>query len=113
MQGWIHSLSIESTKKYILELREEHKVDMIIALTHSKLLNDRVLADKINGIDLVLSGGFYDDEIQTFYMSKHTRTLIVKSGVNLNHFTWIQFIAPSLDTKNNQNDIVDNQHSQS
>lgn len=117
----IYQDMIESTKKYILELREEHKVDMIIALTHSKWLNDRFLADKINGIDLILSGGGFhndhNDENNKCLMSKHTRTLIVKSGCNFKNFSWIQFMPPPQHQQYNNNrsddDIVDNQHSQS
>eukprot|EP01084_Bolivina_argentea_P087831 158597_1 len=81
---------IEETEKYINKLRIEHNIDMIIGLTHSKLLNDNVLADKINGIDIILSKS---DNTNQCLMTQHSRTLIVKSGYNFN-FSWIKFIKP-------------------
>eukprot|EP01083_Nonionella_stella_P172341 591169_1 len=102
-QNWLHLVEhnldnasqihwmdmVEVAQTYIDKLRGEYAVDMIIALTHSKLLNDRVLADKITGIDLILSG---HDHLQTCSMTNHTRTLIVKSGSNFNQFSWIQLM---------------------
>ena len=112
-QSIIYQDMVECTKEYILELRKQHKVDMIIALTHNKLLNDRVLADNVNGIDLILGG---HDHINTVEMIKNTRTLIVKSGYNFNNFSWIQFMKPPQSKekkKKHKIDIIDNQHSQS
>ena len=46
-------------------LREEQACDFIIALTHMRVENDRLLAHKVDGIDLILGGHdhFYLNEL--------------------------------------------------
>jgi 2',3'-cyclic-nucleotide 2'-phosphodiesterase (5'-nucleotidase family) len=67
-------------------LREEHKCDFVIALTHMMGYNDTKLADKVDGIDLILGGHDH-----MFRHEQHGDTVIVKSGSNFNYSISIPF----------------------
>lgn len=67
-EDWLTSLSeidyedlaytdfIESTQYYSHKLREEHKCDFVIALTHMRIPNDQLLCAVTKCVDLVLGG---------------------------------------------------------
>ena len=54
--GVVYLEFIEATKKSVAALRAQHDIDLMIVLTHSRLLNDQLLASKIEGVDLILGG---------------------------------------------------------
>ena len=57
--GLIYLDHIEVCQKAVNELKKENKIDFMIVLTHSRLLNDQDLASKIEGVDLICGGMFY------------------------------------------------------
>lgn len=44
----------DEAKKLIKILREEEKVDLIVALSHMRVEDDIKLTEKVSGIDLIL-----------------------------------------------------------
>lgn len=63
-------------------LREEHKVDVVVALTHMRQPNDIILAESVAGIDLVLGGHDH------FYAVTQCGTCtVVKSGTDFREFS--------------------------
>lgn len=69
----------------VRELRETHKCDMVIALTHMMKYNDVKLAQNVNGIDLILGG--HDHLI---VQEKINDSVIIKSGTNFRNFSIIE-----------------------
>ena len=63
---------------------EEMGADLVVALTHLDLADDRALAADVEGIDLVLGG--HDHEPMTFFEGG---TLIVKAGSDLHYLAAI------------------------
>ncbi|KAL9643310.1 hypothetical protein ABK040_014765 [Willaertia magna] len=55
--------SVPIAKKLVKELREEDKCDVVIAITHLNLQHDKELANKVNGIDVIIGG--HDHTVQT------------------------------------------------
>ncbi len=47
---------VDVASQMVKTLKEEHKCDIIIALTHMMGYNDTKLVHKVSGIDLVLGG---------------------------------------------------------
>lgn len=47
---------VEMGSRMVYTLRGEHKCDFIIALTHMMGHNDSKLAEKVDGIDMILGG---------------------------------------------------------
>lgn len=47
---------VKSGRKWLKKLREEEKCDLVIALTHMRMPNDKRLASKVPGFDLILGG---------------------------------------------------------
>ncbi|KAJ0409628.1 hypothetical protein P43SY_008500 [Pythium insidiosum] len=67
-------------------LRERHRVDFIVALTHLRIREDRQLARAVPEIDVILGG--HDHEPHTVYEG---RTLIHKSGQNAHWLARLDF----------------------
>src|SRR3990167_10028167 len=67
------------------QLREDYSCDLVIALTHMRIPNDRRLAALVPGIDLVLGG---HDHL--FAIEKVGETLVVKSGTDFLCISQIQ-----------------------
>ena len=66
------------------ELREEDNCDLIVAVTHSRLPNDELLAENVPEIDLILGGHDHD------YVVKVVNGVqIVKSGTDFRDLTEI------------------------
>jgi 5'-nucleotidase/UDP-sugar diphosphatase len=63
---------------------EEQRADVIVALTHDDLAEDRALAGAVEGIDLILGG--HDHDPITFYEGE---TLIVKAGYDAHYLAAI------------------------
>jgi 5'-nucleotidase len=73
---------VDVASRMVYTLREEHKCDFVIALTHMMGYNDTKLAEKVDGIDLILGG--HDHLIRH---EIHRTTQIVKSGTNFKNFS--------------------------
>jgi 2',3'-cyclic-nucleotide 2'-phosphodiesterase (5'-nucleotidase family) len=63
--------------RYIKELKDDHKTDLILLLSHNGFPQDAELAKKIPGIDLILSGHTHNRLYSPF---KVNETLIIQSG---------------------------------
>ena len=68
-------------------LRKKQKCDFIIALTHMRLPNDRLLAEKVNDIDLILGGHDHFDKAE---LNQKTGVVLVKSGTDFEQFSDIK-----------------------
>lgn len=73
---------VDAASRMVYTLREEHKCDFVIALTHMMGYNDTKLAEKVDGIDLILGG--HDHLVRH---EQHGPTKVVKSGTNFKHFS--------------------------
>mmetsp|Transcript_27819 Transcript_27819/g.47100 ORF Transcript_27819/g.47100 Transcript_27819/m.47100 type:complete len:669 (-) Transcript_27819:178-2184(-) len=72
--------------------------DLVIALTHSRIQNDELLAKKVQGIDLILGG---HDHLYAVEQIEPYRQVVVKSGSDFHDMTIIRVKTDSdrLDTK--------------
>ena len=71
----------ETLKKYIPLIRFTHKVDLLIVLSHLGLHNDKKLASKISGIDIIVgshSHTFLEEPVM------ENNTIIVQAGKYIN-----------------------------
>lgn len=59
-QGWSFGLRLETLQEYVNELRDEHKVDCVVMLSHDGFSVDQEVARKVKGIDFILSGHTHD-----------------------------------------------------
>jgi len=59
-QGWSFGLRLDTLQEYVDELREEHKVDCVVVLSHDGFSVDQEVARQVNGIDFILSGHTHD-----------------------------------------------------
>ena len=59
-EGWSFGVRPEELQKYVKELREKHKVDLVILLSHDGLPLDIALMKQVKGIDIVISGHTHD-----------------------------------------------------
>lgn len=65
-------------------LRKEQKCDFIIALTHMRVPNDRLLAENVQDVDLCLGG---HDHSYIAELCDRTGVVIVKSGTDFEEFS--------------------------
>lgn len=59
-EGWSFGLRLDTLQKYVDELREKHKVDCVVVLSHDGFSVDQEVAKAVNGIDFILSGHTHD-----------------------------------------------------
>lgn len=67
-------------------LRNEHKVDMVVALTHMRAPNDLKLGSEVPEIDLILGGHDHHYAVERCHPS---RTLLFKSGTDFRELSLI------------------------
>ena len=79
---------IECSRRMTHFLKTDKSCDVIIALTHMRLPNDRELAEKVPGIDLILGG---HDHQSISEMNKDTGIPLVKSGTDFEEFSDLTF----------------------
>ena len=86
---FIYSNFIESARENARRLRSSG-AEIVIALTHSRLENDKKLADAVKEIDLILGGHdhFYKNELETYRL--------LKSG---EEWRWISHVKIDTDKK--------------
>jgi len=87
--GVVYLDFIQECQKRVDELKnnKDNKIDLMIVLTHSRLLNDQLLASKITGVDLICGG---HDHMYFCGMHDDTKTMIVKSGTDFKNVSWLQ-----------------------
>ena len=76
-EGWSFGLRLETLQEYVNELRDEHKVDCIVVLSHDGFSVDQEVARKVHGIDFILSGHTHDPSPQPITIDG---TVIVIAG---------------------------------
>ncbi|KAJ8302993.1 hypothetical protein KUTeg_019389 [Tegillarca granosa] len=73
----------EEGQRLAKELREQG-ADIVIAMTHMRWPNDRILAEKVDNIDIILGGHDHDYEVEQV-----NGTYIVKSGTDFRNLSLI------------------------
>lgn len=59
-EGWSFGLRVDTMQEYVDELRNDHKVDCVVVLSHDGFSVDQEVARKVHGIDFILSGHTHD-----------------------------------------------------
>lgn len=59
-KGWSFGLRLDTLQNYVDELRNEHKVDCVVLLSHDGFSVDQEVARQVKGIDFILSGHTHD-----------------------------------------------------
>ncbi|RMH81255.1 MAG: thiosulfohydrolase SoxB [Acidobacteria bacterium] len=59
-EGWSFGVKPEELQNHVRELREKHKVDLVVLLSHDGLPLDIALIKMVKGIDIVISGHTHD-----------------------------------------------------
>ena len=76
-EGWSFGLRLDTLQEYVDELRNEHKVDCVVVLSHDGFSVDQEVARKVHGIDFILSGHTHDPSPQPIVING---TVIVIAG---------------------------------
>jgi S-sulfosulfanyl-L-cysteine sulfohydrolase len=76
-EGWSFGLRLDTLQEYVDELRNEHKVDCVVVLSHDGFSVDQEVARKVHGIDFILSGHTHDPSPQPIVIDG---TVIVIAG---------------------------------
>jgi S-sulfosulfanyl-L-cysteine sulfohydrolase len=76
-QGWSFGLRLDTMQKYVDELRDEHKVDCVVVLSHDGFSVDQEVARQVKGIDFILSGHTHDPSPKPITINN---TVIVIAG---------------------------------
>lgn len=76
-EGWSFGLRLDTLQDYVDELRNEHKVDCVVVLSHDGFSVDQEVARKVHGIDFILSGHTHDPSPQPIVIDG---TVIVIAG---------------------------------
>lgn len=63
-EGWSFGLRMDTLQEYVNELKDEHKVDCVVVLSHDGFSVDQEVARQVNGIDFILSGHTHDPSPQ-------------------------------------------------
>ena len=75
-----------------LKLKVEEKCDLVIALTHLRILNERILGKEVSGIDLMLGGHDHLFHIEML----GDEVFFLKSGTDFEDFSdLIVYLNPS------------------
>ncbi len=77
VEGWSFGIRDEQMQKFVDELRNKHKVDAVILLSHDGLPLDIALAKKVKGIDVIISGHTHDVTPKPYFVGN---TMIVIAG---------------------------------
>jgi sulfur-oxidizing protein SoxB len=76
-QGWSFGLRLDTMQKYVDELRNEHKVDCVVVLSHDGFSVDQEVARQVQGINFILSGHTHDPSPKPITINN---TVIVIAG---------------------------------
>lgn len=78
---------VECAQKMSHLLREVHKCDLVVALTHMRVPNDRKLASLVPSVDFVLGG---HDHSYVAEVDQKTGVFVIKSGTDFEEFSNIK-----------------------
>merc|ERR1719447_1260304 len=73
--GIVYRDFVAAAAKRVAALRAAHPLDVVVALTHSRRENDLFLAERVEGIDVILGG---HDHL--YHVGLTNECLVVKSG---------------------------------
>lgn len=73
---------LECSKKYEKYLRTEKNCDLVVALTHMRIPNERILAQTVPEIDLILGG---HDHV--YHQESLNGVFFLKSGTDFEDFS--------------------------
>lgn len=59
-EGWSFGVRTDTLQGYVDEMREKHKVDCVVVLSHDGFSVDQEVARRVKGIDFILSGHTHD-----------------------------------------------------
>jgi len=59
-EGWSFGIRPETLQDYVDELKNEHKVDCVVVISHDGFSVDQEVARMVNGVDFILSGHTHD-----------------------------------------------------
>jgi len=76
-EGWSFGIRPDTLQEYVNELRNKHKVDCVVVLSHDGFSVDQEVARMINGVDFILSGHTHDPSPQPITIND---TVIVIAG---------------------------------
>ncbi len=76
-EGWSFGIRPETLQDYVNELRNEHKVDCVVVISHDGFSVDQEVARMVHGIDFILSGHTHDPSPQPITVEG---TVIVIAG---------------------------------
>lgn len=76
-EGWSFGIRPETLQDYVNELRNEHKVDCVVVISHDGFSVDQEVARMVHGIDFILSGHTHDPSPQPITVDG---TVIVIAG---------------------------------
>jgi len=76
-EGWSFGIRPETLQEYVNELRNKHKVDCVVVLSHDGFSVDQEVARMVHGIDFILSGHTHDPSPQPIVIDG---TVIVIAG---------------------------------
>jgi len=76
-EGWSFGLRLDTLQTYVDELKNKHKVDCVVVLSHDGFSVDQEVARKVHGIDFILSGHTHDPSPQPIVIDG---TVIVIAG---------------------------------
>ena len=68
-------------------LKNENQCDVVIALTHMRIPNDKILAESVKDIDLILGG---HDHCTITECDTKTGVFVIKSGTDFEEFSDLQ-----------------------
>ncbi len=69
----------EQAQRYVDELRNEHKVDAVVLLSHNGVAVDLKMASRVRGIDVILGGHTHDGIPQPIKVGD---TIVINSGAH-------------------------------
>ncbi|NPA41496.1 MAG: thiosulfohydrolase SoxB [Aquificae bacterium] len=77
VEGWSFGIREDQLQQFVNELREQHKVDAVIFLTHNGFPLDQKIARVVQGIDVIISGHTHDVTPRAIKVGK---TIVVIAG---------------------------------
>ena len=73
----------KSCRQHWIKVKEKHKPDLVVVLSHNGIDVDKKLASRVNGIDIILGGHTHDAVPKVIEVKNNSGvTLVANSGCN-------------------------------
>ena len=86
-EKFVYADYIHTAKEMSTWLRTKQNCDLVIALTHMRVPNDRLLAESVSEIDFILGG---HDHMYIAEVCEKTGVVVIKSGTDFEEFSDIR-----------------------